>query len=111
MGRSKKVTKKVIGSAGSVNGSAARGAGVVGSAGEFAEEGMGLQGLLEVAGGGSGEENNVVGDQDPHLATGRHLQIWFPTQQRIIKTTTMTRPHGLGDRTRMTCFTNNHDLI
>ena len=35
-----------------------------GSAGEFAVEGMGLQGLQEVAGGGSGEESNAVGAQD-----------------------------------------------
>ena len=61
MGRKSKVTKKVVCFA---NGSAARGAGVDGSAGEFVVEGMGLQGLPEVAGGGSGEESNAVGAQD-----------------------------------------------
>ena len=61
MGKGKKVTRKVVGSA---NGSVARGAGVDGSTEKFAVEGMGLQTLPIGVAEGSGEESNVVGVQD-----------------------------------------------
>ena len=77
------VTKGFVGSA---NGSAARGAGVDVSTREFAVEGMGPQGLQEVAGGGSGEESNVVGAQDqsaqPH---GGSCRRWTPVRRGKVR--------------------------
>ena len=62
MGRSKKVTKKVVGSA---NGRAVHGEEADGPTVEFAVEGMGLQELPTAAAEGSGGKSMVPGDVGP----------------------------------------------
>ena len=62
MGKGKKVSKKVVGSA---NGRAARGGEVDGSTAEFAVAGMQLQEPTAAAAEGSGGESMVPGDAGP----------------------------------------------
>ena len=62
MGKGKKVTKKVVGSA---NGRAARGEEADGATKEFAAAGMGLQEPTAAAAEGSGGESMAPGDAGP----------------------------------------------